>query len=164
MGYGDNVGYDQAMSHNTDESQQAQEKPLNAASPAPVQDAAKEHPETVTPANPDEQKNARTIAAAAHGLGLVAPIIGALFVWLLKKDELPQIDRPCKEALNFQIFYCALLFILLVPTTCIPFAICITGPVLGVLILGIIVLEIIATVAVAEGKDYRYPVNIRLIS
>lgn len=106
---------------------------------------------------------ARMLGALSHGLGIVAPVLAPLIIWLVKREDLPQIDRPCKEALNFQITWCIVLIIIATPSTCIPFFACLGLPVLGLLGVGVMVLQIIATVAAAEGRDYRYPINVRIL-
>ena len=64
----------------------------------------------------------RTWSIAAHLsalAGLFIPfgsVLGPLVVWLVKRNEMPMVDRHGKEALNFQItvtiasFECGLLF------------------------------------------------------
>ena len=45
----------------------------------------------------------RNLAMLAHLLGIVSGFVGALIIWLLKKDQSAFIDEQGKEALNFQI-------------------------------------------------------------
>ena len=111
-------------------------------------------------------KTDRNWAVAAHLSGLslylgipFGNILGPLVVWLIKKDESPYAEQQAKEALNFQIsltiygIVAALLAFVFIGFLLIP-----------VLFVLQIVLTIVATVRVSEGKAYEYPLTIRLIS
>ena len=98
------------------------------------------------------------VPAAGH-------IVGPLLVWLLKRDESPEIDEHGKESLNFQIsmtIYTAILGVI-----CFILILVLIGflliPLLGVLFVADIVLVIIASMKASEGQLYRYPFTIRLI-
>lgn len=85
-------------------------------------------------------------------------VLGPLLVWLLKKDEMPFVDRCGKEAVNFGIsmtIYLAASAILCL--VLIGF--------LGVVAFGIIALvfPIIAALKANEGVFYEYPLTIRFI-
>jgi len=100
----------------------------------------------------------RLWAILAHVLNIPFPLIGALVVYLFKKDESAYVRDHAKESLNFQIT----MFILLM----ISFILVIV--LIGILLLwllGIVgfVLVVVATVKAAENKLYRYPINFRLI-
>ena len=114
----------------------------------------------------DEPKTARNWAVAAHLSGLslylgvpFGNILGPLFIWLFKKDASPFVEAQAKEALNFQIsisiygVVAALLAFVLIGFLLIP-----------VLFVAHVVLTIIASVRVSEGRAYSYPFTIRLIS
>jgi len=45
----------------------------------------------------------RNLAMLAHLLGIVSGFVGALIIWLIKKDQSAFVDEQGKEALNFQI-------------------------------------------------------------
>jgi uncharacterized protein len=45
----------------------------------------------------------RTMAMLCHLLGIVTWFLGALIVWLIKKDQSKFVDDQGKEALNFQL-------------------------------------------------------------
>ena len=45
----------------------------------------------------------RNLAMLAHLLGIVSGFVGALIIWLIKKDQSAYVDEQGKEALNFQI-------------------------------------------------------------
>ena len=111
-------------------------------------------------------KAERNWAVAAHLSGLslylgipFGNILGPLVVWLIKKDESPYAEQQAKEALNFQIsltiygIVAALLAFVFIGFLLIP-----------VLFVLQIVLTIVATIRVSEGKAYEYPLTIRLIS
>ena len=93
-----------------------------------------------------------------HLLGIFTWFLGALIIWLLKKDEDSFVDDQGKEALNFQI------------TVFIAYAV---GSITSCIGIGFIVLAaawilnivfcILGTVAASKGTRYRYPVCIRLI-
>lgn len=106
-----------------------------------------------TPNNDD-----RNLAMLAHLLGIVSGFVGALIIWLIKKDQSAFIDEQGKEALNFQI------------TVMIGYVVAwmLTFVLIGVLLfplllVGNLVFCILAAVAVSNGKHYRYPLVIRLL-
>jgi len=45
----------------------------------------------------------RNLAVVAHLLGILTMFVGALIIWLIKKDDSPFVDDQAKEAINFQI-------------------------------------------------------------
>lgn len=98
------------------------------------------------------------VPAAGH-------IVGPLLIWLLKRDESPEIDDQGKESLNFQISM--LIYTVLLGVVCFVLMFVLIGflliPLFGVLYLVDIVLVIIASIKASEGKLYRYPLTIRLI-
>jgi len=85
-------------------------------------------------------------------------ILGPLIIWLAKGQSLPYAGTQAKESLNFQItiWLLGLVFAVL--------AIVLIGFFL-LWILGILnlVLVVIATIQVSEGKPYRYPFALRLV-
>ena len=110
-------------------------------------------PVAQTPSNDD-----RNLAMLAHLLGIVSGFIGALIIWLIKKDQSAFIDEQGKEALNFQITVLIgfvgvwiLMFVLI-------------GMLLMPLLLIVnLVFCILAAVAVSKGQHYKYPFAIRLL-
>lgn len=106
----------------------------------------------------------RTFAMSIHltvlliHLGL--PVVPALIMWLIKRDESPFIDDHGRECLNFQISL--ILYSLL--TIPIGFLTCGVGWALWapIYILGIVGL-IMAAVAANKGRYHRYPMTIRFI-
>src|SRR5262245_26333159 len=106
----------------------------------------------------------RTWSMAAHLsalAGLFVPfgrVLVPLVAWLIKRNELPMVDRHGKEALNFQItvmlasFLCGLLFFVGIGLI-----------LLGVLLAADAVLVIIAAVKTSRGEAFSYPFTLRLI-
>jgi len=100
----------------------------------------------------------KTMALLSHILALVGWFIAPLIIYLLKKDESPFVAEHAKESLNFQItiglFY-IISFILLI---------ILIGAFLMVIVgLVNLILIIVATIKASEGKNYKYPFNLRLI-
>jgi uncharacterized Tic20 family protein len=101
----------------------------------------------------------RTLAMLAHLLGIFTGVIGALVIWLMKKDEGGFVENQAKEALNFQIT-------LLIAS--------VIGMVLTLVLIGFLVLLAVAVASIAfsimgavkayRGERYRYPVTLRLVS
>jgi uncharacterized Tic20 family protein len=86
-------------------------------------------------------------------------ILGPLIIWLIKKDEIAEVNQHGKEALNFQISL-SIYAIVALPL------ICLGG--LGIIVLvalGIfdLVCIIIAAVKAADGQFFKYPITIRFI-
>ena len=107
----------------------------------------------------DVPSDARGWSVAAHLLPLVGVyILGALFIWLIKRDEDPFVEFNSREALNFQLsmliygLVSALLVIVLI------------GIVL-ILAVGVFsfVMVIVAAVRAANGELYRYPLTMRMV-
>jgi uncharacterized Tic20 family protein len=91
-----------------------------------------------------------------HAFGFV---LGPAIVWLLKRTEIPEVDRHGKEALNFQlsmlIWHAVALILCFV---------LIGIPLLILLWILNIVFTIVASIKASEGTLYRYPLTIRFIS
>jgi uncharacterized Tic20 family protein len=109
---------------------------------------------------PDE----RTWGGAAHWGALVASVValsflGPLLVLLIKGNDSPWIRKQAVESLNFQLSI--LIYV-------------VVSAVLTLLLIGIVMLvavglmwlvfTIMASVKVANGEDYRYPLTIRMVS
>lgn len=133
--------------------------------------------------------NDRLWAASAHVLALVlalltswvagiAGVVGALVVWIIKRDDSPFVAEHAKEALNFNlsmfIYACAaaaLAFVLVGATVLtLGLGIILTAPAGIVLALAVgaiavlwLVCSIIATVKAFNGEHYRYPLTLRLV-
>lgn len=107
----------------------------------------------------------RTMALVAHLSalsGFVVPfgnIAGPLVVWLVKRDESAFVADQAKEALNFQIT-----MTLAVIVSVVLVFLLIGIPLLIVLGLAALVLPIVGGIRANEGRRYRYPFTIRLVS
>lgn len=138
-------------------------------------------------ASPSESD--RLWAAGAHILALVlalltswmagiAGALGALVIWMIKRDDSPFAAAHAKEAVNFNLsmflyaFAAAVLAFLLVGATVLTLGIGIllTGPAGIVLMLAIVaiavlwlVCSVIAIFKAYNGEVYRYPLTIRLL-
>ena len=113
-------------------------------------------------------KEAKQWAMYCHLAGLVmllpvvpfpiGNVLGPLIIWLIKKDEYPSVKENGKEALNFQISMSIYALI------CLPFICLVVGAVLmSAIAITDLVFVIIVSIAVSEGKPYRYPLTIRFI-
>jgi uncharacterized Tic20 family protein len=115
--------------------------------------------------------NVRTWCMLAHLSALVglfipmANVVAPLIVWLLKRDQSPEIDEHGKESVNFQIS----MFIYVVGLSVVTFFLLfiVIGvflvPVVALLCLADVVFVIIASIKANEGQLYRYPMTIRLV-
>ncbi len=113
----------------------------------------------VTPGStvPSDQ---RTMALAAHLLGIFTWAIGALVIWLISKDDPTKsfVTDQAKEALNFQITIGIAMLI------CVVLSIIVIGALLAPLVgLFGLVFAIVAAVKSNNGEAYRYPFALRLI-
>ncbi|MHB1616966.1 MAG: DUF4870 domain-containing protein [Metallibacterium sp.] len=90
------------------------------------------------------------------GLGF---ILGPLILWLIKKDQMPQVNEAGKEALNFQLTMLIALLISLVLIV-----ILIGFPLMFAVGIFDVVMVIIAAVQTSNGTRYRYPLTIRFIN
>lgn len=94
--------------------------------------------------------------------GLLIPslghLLGPLAVWLVKKDEIPQVDIEGKESLNFQIS----MTIYMVISGALIWLI-IGFPMLVIVAFADIVLTIMAAMKASQGVMYRYPFTIRFL-
>ena len=103
-------------------------------------------------------KDARNMAMLAHLLGIFTFFVGALIIWLIKKDDDPFIDDQGKEALNFQITV-GIIYVIGVVAWCLV----IPPLIASATWIAAIVFSIIAAIKASEGKSYRYPFTLRLI-
>jgi len=93
------------------------------------------------------------LAGLATGIGF---LLGPLVVWLLKKEEYPEVDAAGKDAVNFQltIFLAGIVAAIL----CITIIGLIIGIPLAIVVgLAAFVMPIIAAVKTANGDGFRYP-------
>ena len=98
------------------------------------------------------------IAMLAHLLGIFTGFIGALILWLVKKDESSFITDQAKEALNFQITIAIAFFVSWI------LAFVLIGMLLiPVLVIVNLVFCILGAVAASKGQAYKYPFALRLV-
>jgi uncharacterized Tic20 family protein len=109
--------------------------------------------------------NVRTWTALCHASALLGVFIhfpghllAPLIVWLMKRDESPEIDAHGKEAVNFQISM--LIYNIVAAVFCL---VLIGFVFLAVLWVLNAVFVIIAAIQASDGKLYRYPMTIRFI-
>jgi hypothetical protein len=109
--------------------------------------------------------NVRTWAAFVHASALLGVflhfpghLIPPLLIWLIKRDQSPELDAHGKEAVNFQIsmliYNCVAAFFCLV---LIGFVFLVVLWILNAIFV------IIAAIQASEGKFYRYPMTIRFL-
>ena len=106
-----------------------------------------------------------TLPTLCHLLALVGltgipfgNVLGPLVLWLLKRNDNPEVDRHGRESLNFQISMTIYLFIAgLSVLIMIGFAL---FPILLVMNLVCIIL---ASMKANKGDFYRYPLTIRFV-
>jgi len=126
------------------------------------------------PAAATPTAEARTWMMLCHLTGLVG-FIGPLIVWLIKKAEMPEVDREGKTALNFQltllIAWVAVAIIgqvlaAIVGLVAGPLAL-IVGGIFGLAYMAIavaaLVFIIMASIKANEGKPYTYPFSLKLV-
>ncbi|RLE16836.1 MAG: DUF4870 domain-containing protein [Actinobacteria bacterium] len=116
-------------------------------------------PQQERPDTSDVSSESKVWAVAAHLLPLAGIyIIGALMVWLIKRDEDAFVEAHGREALNFQLsvliygLISALLIIVLIGFL-----------MLIALAIFSFVMAIIAAVKAANGETYRYPMTMRMV-
>jgi uncharacterized Tic20 family protein len=117
------------------------------------------------PASAPAVPNVRTWCALCHASALLGVFIHfpghllpPLIVWLMKRDESPELDAHGKEAVNFQ------LSMLIYNVVAAVFCLILIGFVfLAVLWVLNAVLVIVAAIHASDGKFYRYPMTIRFI-
>src|ERR1700693_1777335 len=108
----------------------------------------------------------RTWCVLAHAIALVGFLlsvadhfVGPLIIWMANRQDSPEIDAHGKESLNFQISM--LIWNAIALILCL---VLIGIPILILLHILNIIFVIIASIQASEGKLYRYPRAIRLIS
>ena len=111
----------------------------------------------VQPPRPQQGENDNLWILLSHlsllfGVGLFVPLI----VYLVKKDESPNVAYHSREALNFHISIT--IYALLCAVTCIGIFLI---PVLGI---AAMVFSIIAATKVSDPVPYRYPLTLRLVA
>ena len=127
--------------------------------------------DTISGAEPSAEE--RTWALVAHAGGPVGLLLSAgllgfvvpLVVWLAKRDKSAFVEDQGREALNFQItlFLLHALCWLFVFAT-LGLGVIVALPIFAVLWVVELVLGIVAALQAYDGRKYRYPFAMRLIS
>ena len=108
-----------------------------------------------------DEKNLAMFCHLSAFLGLLIPlanIIAPLIIWLIKKDEMPFVDRHGREALNFQIsmtiyFFVSFILMFVFIGWLLAF---------GLAIFELVVI-IIAAVKASHGEEWQYPLRIPFV-
>ena len=114
-------------------------------------------------ASPEEKNWAMLSHIAAFAaliplIPLIGMVLGPLFVWLFKKEEMPLVAQNGIEALNFNIS----MFI----AYCVAFVLCfilIGIPIMVGLIIFHFIVTILAAIKASEGGVYKYPFSMKLV-
>jgi uncharacterized protein len=102
--------------------------------------------------------DSNTMGMLCHLLGIFTWFIGALIIWLIKKDQDEFVNDQGKEAINWQIT-AVIIYFAGALTACIGIGILVM---IAAWVLDIIFC-IMGAVTAAKGIKYRYPICIRLI-
>ena len=93
----------------------------------------------------------------------IAGAVGALAIWMVKRDDSPFAAEHAKEALNFNLsmfIYAVVLVVLSVLTLGIGLVVAVP---LGLAIAVVwLVCTLVAAFRAYDGREYRYPLSIRL--
>jgi uncharacterized protein len=103
-------------------------------------------------------KDECNLAMLAHLLGIFTGFVGALVLWLVRKDEPGFVAQEAREALNFQITVAiALAASILLKMVLIGFLL------FPLVFIANFIFCILGALSAAKGKPYRYPFTLRLI-
>jgi uncharacterized protein len=117
------------------------------------------------PVNIAAVANVRTWCAFIHASALLGVVLhfpghllAPLILWLIKRDDAPELDAHGKEAVNFQISM--LIYSAVAAVFCLVL--------IGFFFLAVLwvlnaVFVIIAAIKASDGEFYRYPMTIRFI-
>ncbi|MFA4945037.1 MAG: DUF4870 domain-containing protein [Lentisphaeria bacterium] len=125
------------------------EEAVRVETPAPPAGGEGQPPEMPAPSQDD-----KTMAMLAHLLGGLLSFLVPLIIWLVKKDQSPFVATEAKEALNFQLVM-LIGYIVLGTITC--------GFGWPIVWIVSIIFGILGGMQAKEGKNYRYPFNIRMV-
>lgn len=115
-------------------------------------------PPPPSPFEGQPSSNDFTMAALAHGLGVLFGFLPALIIMLTAGKQSSYVRQNAVEALNFQILVIiasvvsGLLTVVLIGLLLLP-----------VVIIAAIVFPIIGAVKSSSGESYRYPLSLRLV-
>ncbi|MEM9084090.1 MAG: DUF4870 domain-containing protein [Planctomycetota bacterium] len=119
----------------------------------------------------ESKDDERQMGTIAHLLGLAGfpiplfgMVLGPLVLWLIKKEQSAFVNDQGREAINFQITWLIVLFVLTILTTLLGFVTCGIGFLLSpVPVVAWIILMVRAAVMSGKGITYRYKYTIRFI-
>jgi len=104
-------------------------------------------------------KDECNLAMLAHLLGIFSSFVGALVLWLVKREDDGFAAQEAREALNFQITIAiAMMAAFMLKFVLIGFLL------FPLLLLANFIFCLLAAVSAAKGKAYRYPLTLRLVS
>lgn len=99
------------------------------------------------------------LAMLAHLLGIFSGFVGALVLWLVKREDNGFAAQEAREALNFQITVAiALMAAFILKFVLIGFLL------VPLVFLANFIFCLLAALSTAKGKAYRYPLTIRLVN
>jgi len=116
----------------------------------------------VTPTDVKPERNWTIFCHLSALLMFVVPpignILGPLVIWLIKKTDMPLVDREGKAALNFQISMSIYMFV--------AFLLCFIAigvPLMFFLVVANVILVIIASIKMSNGEQFSYPCTIHFL-
>lgn len=113
---------------------------------------------STVPQSGSPSKDETNLALLAHILGIFTSFVGALVLWLVKKEDSAFVAQHALEALNFQItiaigwVICMMLSFILIGVFLMP-----------LLFIANLVFCILAAMAASKGQPYSYPFALRLL-
>ncbi|TWD75309.1 hypothetical protein FB561_6747 [Kribbella amoyensis] len=124
------------------------------------------YPGEGAPLSPSEERTWGMVAhigvlvAAWFAMGFLCPLV----VWLLYRSRSEFVRRHAVESLNFQLsllIYAVVAGLLIVITF--GLGVIVVLPLAAIGAIAALVLIILATVAASNGRDYRYPLTLRMV-
>jgi len=126
-------------------------------------------PPPVQPVNESQARTWNMLCHLSALSGLIIPfgnILGPLLIWQIKKQEFPSLEAHGKAAMNFQLTV-LIAIIAGAAAAFILFFFCI-GVLLIPLVVAIglcgVIFPVIAGIQANDGKEYRYPCSLNLIT
>ena len=117
----------------------------------------------------DDAKTMSSLCHLSAFAGFFVPlgsIVGPLVIWLLRKDELPSVDKHGKAALNFNIsvtIYAAIGTAISVALMLVLIGFLLIFVVIGGLFVWWIVATVVAASKAGSGEFWDYPLSIRFL-
>lgn len=99
------------------------------------------------------------LAMLAHLLGIFSGFVGALVLWLVKREDKGFAAQEAREALNFQITVAiAMMAAFILKFVLIGFLL------VPVVFIANFIFCLLAAISAAKGKAFRYPLTMRLVN